>query len=71
MEFVTQWKEYAKLLLETPSFENLGQELDTEIVKELNEEQKAQLDRLKEEADVFKQRIMENDQTNAPKSRLD
>jgi DNA-binding PadR family transcriptional regulator len=39
----------------------LGQELDPNVIQELTNEQKAQLERLKEEADAFRQKIMEEE----------
>jgi hypothetical protein len=47
--------------MEAPSFEDLGRELDPDVVHDLTDEQKAQLERLKEEADVFRQKIMEEE----------
>ncbi|KAL0486903.1 succinate dehydrogenase assembly factor [Acrasis kona] len=59
VEFVTQWKDYADILKNEQNIDDVGQEIDPDIINELSDEQKAQLEQLKIESEKFREKVME------------
>ena len=53
-EFITQWTEYEQMLRQIPDPVRFGRDMTGEMVQTLSDEQKEQLQKLKEEAEAFR-----------------